>query len=52
MPLTPAEARRVYDRVGAKQDAQGWYEDAATDVLLAHGVRSGDRRGFTSCSHA
>ncbi|MEM1056437.1 MAG: class I SAM-dependent methyltransferase [Bacteroidota bacterium] len=36
-PLSPAEARRVYDRVGAKQDAQGWYEDAATDHLLRLG---------------
>lgn len=27
----------MYDRVGAKQNAQGWYEDAATDVLLARG---------------
>lgn len=35
--LSPGEARRVYDRIGAKQDSQGWYEDAATDELLAHG---------------
>lgn len=27
----------MYDRVGASQDKQGWYEDAATDVLLHHG---------------
>ncbi len=35
--LSPAAARRVYDRVGATQDKQGWYEDAATDVLITHG---------------
>ncbi|OZC01502.1 class I SAM-dependent methyltransferase, partial [Rubricoccus marinus] len=35
--LSPADARRVYDRVGASQDKQGWYEDAATDVLIRHG---------------
>lgn len=36
-PLSPTEARRVYDRVGATQDKQGWYEDAATAVLIEHG---------------
>lgn len=34
MPLIPEVARRVYDRVGARQDAQGWYEDAAIERLL------------------
>ena len=34
--LTPTEARAVYDRVGARQDTQGWYEDPATNLLLAH----------------
>jgi len=30
------EARRFYDRFGAKQDSQGFYEDAATDDLRRH----------------
>lgn len=33
--LTPAEARRYYDRFGRKQDTQGFYEDPALDDLLA-----------------
>jgi SAM-dependent methyltransferase len=35
--LTHAEARAFYDRMGAKQDTQGFYEDAATGDLVAHG---------------
>lgn len=35
--LTHDEARTVYDRVGARQDAQAWYEDTAVDILLDHG---------------
>ena len=35
--LTPDQARAVYDRVGARQDSQAWYEDAAVDVLFEHG---------------
>jgi ubiquinone/menaquinone biosynthesis C-methylase UbiE len=35
--LSHDEARRFYDRFGARQDAQAWYEDAALRVLLAHG---------------
>ena len=34
--LTHAEARAFYDRMGAKQDTQGFYEDAATRDLVAH----------------
>jgi ubiquinone/menaquinone biosynthesis C-methylase UbiE len=33
--LTPAQARRHYDRNANKQDAQGWYEDAALERLIA-----------------
>ncbi len=33
--LTHEEARRFYDRFGAKQDGQGFYEDAATAALEA-----------------
>ena len=36
--LPPARLREVYDRVGASQDRQAWYEDAATDVLLRWGA--------------
>jgi len=34
--LTPSEARDFYDRIGEKQDRQGWYEDAAVRDLLVH----------------
>jgi SAM-dependent methyltransferase len=30
----PPRARRFYDRFGARQDRQGWYEDAALDRLI------------------
>lgn len=33
--LTPAEARRVYDRIGRAQDTQAFYEDRATAEALA-----------------
>lgn len=36
--LSRREAREVYDRIGAVQDKQGFYEDPATDVLLGHGA--------------
>lgn len=35
--LTPDEARRHYDRNVERQEAQGWYEDAALDRLVALG---------------
>ena len=38
MALSPRRLRDVYDRVGARQDGQAWYEDAATDVLLRRGA--------------
>lgn len=34
--LSRAQARAFYDRFGAKQDSQGFYEDPATRHLLAH----------------
>jgi SAM-dependent methyltransferase len=34
--LTAAEARVFYDRFGAKQDAQAFYEDRALAPLIAH----------------
>lgn len=35
--LTPAQARAYYERKAHKQDAQGWYEDAALERLIALG---------------
>jgi SAM-dependent methyltransferase len=34
--LTAAEAKSFYDRFGAKQDTQAFYEDRALDALVAH----------------
>lgn len=36
--FSPGEARRFYDRFGARQDRQAFYEDAALDVLVAKGA--------------
>ena len=36
MTLSHARAREFYDRFGAKQDLQRFYEDRAIDALLAH----------------
>jgi ubiquinone/menaquinone biosynthesis C-methylase UbiE len=36
--LTREEARRVYDRIGAGQDTQAFYEDRATGLLIQHGA--------------
>jgi ubiquinone/menaquinone biosynthesis C-methylase UbiE len=41
--LTHAEARAFYDRFGARQDAQGVYEDAPNEDLAAH-LALGDAR--------
>jgi ubiquinone/menaquinone biosynthesis C-methylase UbiE len=35
--LSHEAARRVYDRIGAWQDSQAFYEDRVTAVLLSHG---------------
>lgn len=34
--LTPSAVKSFYDRFGARQDSQGFYEDAAVDDLLSH----------------
>ena len=34
--LSRDEARRVYDRIGAWQDSQAFYEDRAIGLLLRH----------------
>lgn len=36
--LSRDEARSIYDGFGARQDGQGWYEDAAFDVLVSGGA--------------
>ena len=38
--LTRTEARALYDRFGAKQDTQAYYEDPATEDLIAHAALS------------
>lgn len=35
--LKPTEIRAIYDRLGVRQDDQGWYEDKALQDLLRHG---------------
>jgi SAM-dependent methyltransferase len=35
--LSRKQARRVYDRIGALQDTQAFYEDRAVRILLEHG---------------
>jgi ubiquinone/menaquinone biosynthesis C-methylase UbiE len=35
--LAPEQARKTYDRIGGFQDRQSFYEDPATDLLVAHG---------------
>jgi ubiquinone/menaquinone biosynthesis C-methylase UbiE len=35
--LSHQEARRVYDRIGARQDTQAFYEDVTTRELIRHG---------------
>ncbi len=44
--LTPEEAKRFYDRFGARQDNQGFYEDAAIDLLIREGDFAASRRVF------
>jgi ubiquinone/menaquinone biosynthesis C-methylase UbiE len=35
--LSREQARRVYDRIGSRQDTQAFYEDRATEILIQHG---------------
>lgn len=44
--LTHEQARRVYDNIGKLQDTQAFYEDRATDVLVAHARFAEARRVF------
>ena len=48
MVLTQTEARAFYDRFGAKQDSQAFYEDPAIDALMAH-AGFGDARVVLEC---
>lgn len=43
--LSRAEVRAVYDRIGAWQDTQAFYEKPALDALIAHGA-SGDAQSI------
>ncbi len=42
--LSHDQARRVYDRIGARQDTQAFYEDRATRILVSHGEFGTARR--------
>jgi ubiquinone/menaquinone biosynthesis C-methylase UbiE len=44
--LSHDQARRVYDRIGSKQDTQAFYEDRATRELVAHGDFANARSVF------
>jgi ubiquinone/menaquinone biosynthesis C-methylase UbiE len=44
--LTQSEARAFYDRFGARQDTQAFYEDPATEALIAHAAFSEARVVF------
>jgi ubiquinone/menaquinone biosynthesis C-methylase UbiE len=44
--LTPEESRAFYDHIGARQDTQRFYEDAALDLLVAHADFGSARRVF------
>lgn len=42
--LSREDTRRFYDRFGAKQDRQGYYEDPALDALIAQSAFAGAHR--------
>jgi ubiquinone/menaquinone biosynthesis C-methylase UbiE len=44
--LTHEQARRVYNRIGAGQDSQAFYEDRAVAVLVEHGEFASAHRVF------
>lgn len=44
--LSHAEARRVYNRIGSRQDSQAFYEDRATALLLQRGAFESARAVF------
>ena len=42
--LTREAARRIYDRIGSRQDTQAFYEDRATEILVRNGEFGAARR--------
>lgn len=46
MALTLNQARRVYNRIGRVQDWQAFYEDAATNRLVANAALAGEQTIF------
>lgn len=44
--LSRDQARRVYDRIGARQDTQAFYEDRATAILVEHSHFGAAQRVF------
>lgn len=44
--LSPAEAKRFYDRLGSRQDWQGFYENPAINELIAHAAFDSARSVF------
>jgi len=44
--LSREEARRVYDRIGVRQDSQAFYEDPAVEILLSYGDFASARSVF------
>ncbi len=46
MVLTPKQARAVYNRIGRLQDRQAFYEDSATDRLVANADLAGEQTIF------
>jgi SAM-dependent methyltransferase len=35
--LSREQAQSLYDRIGARQDSQAFYDDPATEFLISHG---------------
>ena len=46
MALSPKQARLVYNRIGRLQDWQAFYEDAATNRLVANAALAGEQKIF------
>lgn len=46
MALSLSQARQVYNRIGRIQDWQAFYEDAATDVMVANASLAGEQTIF------
>jgi ubiquinone/menaquinone biosynthesis C-methylase UbiE len=46
MALSPGQARSVYNRIGRIQDWQAFYEDAATNRLVANAALAGEQTIF------